>query len=103
MQHLLSAWAMHSAYTDLPRSLMKRLRDAGFGGITVKLVPQINTYFIRNYSYHLATLIGLYAQGQGKVEKEVVELWLREFADLSERGEYFFCLNQFLFWVEKAG
>jgi ubiquinone/menaquinone biosynthesis C-methylase UbiE len=104
MHRFLAAFSAHSVFTDLPRSLVRRLQEAGFMEISVQLVPQINISFNpESFGFHFANLVGTFVQANPKVSKEEVELWLRDFVSLSKRGEYFFNLNQFLFHASKTG
>ena len=56
-----------------------------------------NTSFGENrISYWLYKLIPGYVVGRGTVSQEEADAWAAEFADLDQRGEYFFSITSVL-------
>ena len=102
MDKVLTAWEEHCAHSDLPRVLEPQLQQAGFTVQAQQVVPQFNSTFSANtYSYHILGFIKPFAQGKNRVSAEEAEAWAQDLMRLGETGEYFFCLNQFLFLVGK--
>ena len=64
---------------------------------THRAVPIINTSFSENsFSYWITKMIPGYVIGRGAVSKEEADAWAAEFAELDQRGEYFFSLTPVL-------
>jgi arsenite methyltransferase len=103
MQRVLAAFAEHCAYQDLPRMLGPKLRTAGFALTHQQVLPQFNPIYEQNlYSHRLAAGIRAFVPGRkGVTEQEATE-WMEDLQQLGEQGNYFFCLNQYLFLVAKA-
>jgi ubiquinone/menaquinone biosynthesis C-methylase UbiE len=102
MQRVLSAWTEHCAYADLPRTLRSKLISAGFSVDRIQVIPQFNpTYDPNTYSHPLIDVIRAFVAGrQGLTEAEAAE-WAEDLRRLGEQGDYFFCLNQYLYLVRK--
>lgn len=102
MNRVLSAWEEHCAYADLPRVLGKQLKQTGFDIQSQHVVSQFNSTLDPDaYSYHIINFIKSFTPGRRGVSEEEAEIWARDLAQLGEKHEYFFCLNQFLFLVTK--
>lgn len=102
MNKVLLAWEQHCAYSDLPRTLGKKLREAGFNIQAQNIIQQFNSTLNADaYSYHAITFIKSFIPGRVGISKEEADLWAKDLIQLGERNEYFFCLNQFLFSVSK--
>jgi ubiquinone/menaquinone biosynthesis C-methylase UbiE len=102
MQRVLSAWTEHCAHADLPRTLRSKLISAGFSVDRHQVIPQFNPIYDPNtYSYPLIEVIRAFVVGrQGLTEAETAE-WAEDLRRLGEQGNYFFCLNQYLYLVTK--
>lgn len=91
MQRVLDVWDSHAPFPNLPAILPERLRSHGFQVIHQLPVPIINAVYSDNsFSRWLAPMIKGYVIGQGVLPTEVVEAWADEFADLDERGAFWF-------------
>ena len=102
MHRVLSAFEEHCAYSDLPRTLASKLKLAGFKLGQQRVVPQFNPAYDSNtYSYQIIGIIRSFVPGRKRVTDEEAEAWADDLRQLGERGEYFFCLNQFLYFVTK--
>jgi ubiquinone/menaquinone biosynthesis C-methylase UbiE len=102
MRRVLAAFEEHCAYSNLPRTLGSKLRSAGFELHAQSVVTQFNpSYDANTYSFHLVRLVSSFAAGRKSVSREEANEWASELRLLGERGEYFFCLNQFLAVVVK--
>ncbi|HEU5295267.1 MAG TPA: methyltransferase domain-containing protein [Burkholderiaceae bacterium] len=99
---VLSAFIEHCAIPDLPRTLGPRLKLVGFTVEDAQVIVQFNpTLAANSFSYHLIPIAKAFVSGRHGVTEAEAQAWADELYDLGERGEYFFCLNQFLFAVTK--
>jgi ubiquinone/menaquinone biosynthesis C-methylase UbiE len=97
MWRVLDGWSAHATHRDLPKILAGELRKAGLQLLRQRGVPILNTSFGENrISYWLSKLITGYVVGRGAVSQEEADAWAAEFADLDQRGEYFFSLTSVL-------
>lgn len=104
MQRVMAAFAEHCAHQDLPRWLSPRLQSVGFEVAHEQVLPQFNpTYAPNTYSALLAGAIASFVPGRGGVTAEEAAEWASDVHQMGATGEYFFCLNQYLFSVTKAG
>jgi len=102
MHRVLSAFADHCAHQDLPRLLASKLRSAGFAIGHRQIIPQFNhTYDPNRLSYHLVRGIQSFLSGRKDMSEQETAEWAEDLQRLGEQGNYFFCLNQFLFVVTK--
>ena len=97
MRRVLDGWSAHVTYRDLPTIIAGELRKAGLQLLRHRAVPILNTSFSENrISYWLCKLIPGDVVGRGAVSQEEADAWAAEFADLDQRGEYFFSLTPVL-------
>lgn len=97
MRRVLDGWSAHEAHRDLPTILAGELRKAGLQLLRQRAVPMINTSYAENsFSYWITKVIPGYVISRGAVSKEEVDAWAAEFAELDQRGEYFFSLTPVL-------
>jgi ubiquinone/menaquinone biosynthesis C-methylase UbiE len=102
MDRVLAAFKEHCALPDLPRTLGTKLKQAGFTLGNQRVIVQFNPTFDANaYSYHAIDIIRSFVPGRKGVTEAEAEAWASELRQLGEAGEYFFCLNQFLFLAIK--
>ena len=95
---IAAAWNEHLPDPHLPRSLLPRLRAAGFTIQEVRIVPILNTeYGPTTFSYNLAALIASFVPGHRGITDNDATGWLNDLADLQQHGQYFFSLNRYLF------
>ena len=102
MSQIMQGWEMHCADPQLPRTLIPRLRAAGFRIVGVEGYPIVNTtYRSGDFSHGLSQLIANFLQTRG-FERRVVDAWLADLWETEQRNESFFSLNRYFFSVEKA-
>lgn len=102
MARVLSAWDEHFAHAELPRTLSRQLREAGFALRERTAIPMFNPEFGNNtYGKGLLALMASFAVGRNGVSENEANAWFAEFAELNERGAFFFSLNRYLFVVDK--
>jgi arsenite methyltransferase len=65
--------------------------------IRQRAVPIVNMSYSENsFSALVAKLIAPYVVGRGAITREEANDWLAEFADLEQRGEYFYSATPIL-------
>ena len=97
MRRVLDGWSAHETHRDLPTILAGELRKAGLQLLRQQVVPIFNTSFSENrFSDWITKVIPGYVIGRGAVSKEEADAWAAEFAELDQRGEYFFSLTSVL-------
>jgi arsenite methyltransferase len=102
MGRLLAAWMERFADPYLPRTLARRLRDAGFQvdrrDVLVLLNPEYdpNTYSVAN-----GEIMADFAVTQGRLTRDEVNAWTQDLYRLGEEGLYFFSLNRYLFLAHR--
>ena len=102
MQKVLSAYAEHCVHSNLPRTLVPKLKQTGFKLQSQRVVSQFNLSLEPNtFSYGLVDIIRSFVPGRQGVTKEEADQWSDELRQLAEQEEYFFCPNQFLYLVTK--
>src|SRR6516162_5919131 len=97
MRRVLDGWSAHETHRDLPTIIAGELRKAGLQLLRQRAVPILNTSLSESrISYWLCKLIPGYVIGRGTVSQEEADAWAAEFADLDQRGEYFFSITSVL-------
>jgi arsenite methyltransferase len=102
MARVLAAWDEHFAHGNLPRTLSRQLRDAGFTVRKRMAIPMFNPEFEDNtYGKGMLTMMASFAPGRKGVTQSEADAWFAEFAILGKEGKFFFSLNRYLFVAEK--
>jgi arsenite methyltransferase len=102
MARVLAAWDEHFAHANLPRTLSRQLKDAGFRVRERLAIPMFNPEFEDNtYGKGMLTMMASFAPGRKGVTQSEADAWFAEFADLGQEGKFFFSLNRYLFVAEK--
>jgi ubiquinone/menaquinone biosynthesis C-methylase UbiE len=102
MAKMLAAWEAHCTDSRLPRTLVSRLRAAGFAVEGVSGFPIINTTLAEeNYSGGIIAMIVDFIRKQGSVPPVDLDAWRAEQVALSDRGEYFFASVRYMFRARK--
>lgn len=102
MDRVVAAWIGRFADPHLPRSLSRRLRDAGFHirqrHTLVLLNPEYdpNTYSAANIS-----IMADFVTSRHDLTPEEVQAWQQDLIQLAAEGRYFFSLNRYLFLADK--
>ena len=104
MRRILTSFAAHAPYSDLPAILPTRLRAVGLTSIRQTPMPVLNTsYHANSFSYWLARAIRLFVLGRQAVTAEEAGAWLDEFEELERKGGYFFSSTPILTEAIKLG
>jgi arsenite methyltransferase len=102
MARMMKGWEMHCADPRLPRTLIPRLRAAGFKIVGVEGYPIVNTtYRPGDFSYSLSRLIADFLVTRG-FDRPVLDGWLADLSATEQRNSSFFSLNRYFFSVEKS-
>lgn len=102
MAQVLEAWREHGADSRLPRTLPKRLREAGFKLDRVAVIPIINIEYDPNtYSHSMIALMAKFGAGRQGLTKQTLQQWADDLKAHGERGEYFFSVNRYAFIAHK--
>jgi len=103
MARVMEVWDGHLADPNLPQTLARKLRDAGFGDINVEPVIQVETKF------HPSSVSGVvmkfvvgYVESQGIPESEA-SAWKEDLENLGADDDYFFSSNEYMFTGRKLG
>ncbi len=98
MARVLRAWEGHLSHPSLPRTLVARLRRAGFEGVAAEGHTFATTEFTpESYGVSIIPLITGYVAGKDGIAKEDAESWAHEQRQLGELGQFFFACTQFSF------
>ncbi len=102
MQRILAAWNERFADPYLPRTLARRLHDAGFAvrsrDVLVLLNPE---YDPDTYSVTNSRIMADFVVGRQAITRDEVQAWTRDLEQLGRQDDYFFSLNRYLFLAEK--
>lgn len=102
MRRILTAWEKHAANPFLPRTLMGKLKDAGFQNETIKIIPLLNEKFESNtYSNRMIDLILPFVIEKEEILKDDAEDWALDLRERGKTGDYFFSLNRYYFQARK--
>lgn len=102
MAQIMKGWELHCAHSQLPRTLVPRLRAVGFTIVGVEGYPIINTtYRPGDFSYGLSLLIAEFLRGRG-FDSRIVDGWLADLREMEQRNASFFSLNRYFFSTEKV-
>lgn len=99
---IVDAWTEHCAQEEVPMRLPGAIRAAGLNVKQVKAFPLMNYNFDKDaFSYWMSTVIGSFSVGRRGLTQEDIDIWRKGLENLQEKGEYFFCINRYIFEVIK--
>jgi ubiquinone/menaquinone biosynthesis C-methylase UbiE len=102
LRRLLEAWIGRFADPHLPRTLARRLRDAGFHVDRREVLVLFNPeYDPDTYSVANGQIMADFAVAQGRMARGEAEAWIADLQRLGREGRYFFSLNRYLFLATK--
>ena len=97
-QKIFSAWDEAVPSPNLPVHLKPLLQKQGFSNIQVEPIPILNTeYSPSNFSHSMLKWISKNALTRGVINKEQRTNWLEDLEKKGRSGNFFFCVNRFLF------
>jgi ubiquinone/menaquinone biosynthesis C-methylase UbiE len=101
-QTVFNAWDDALVNPNLPRRMGPLLRRAGFGAVRVEAIPILNPGYTENsFSAGMLQNFARIAVRQKMITQEQSAAWLAGIDELAGEGEYFFCVNRFLFTATK--
>jgi len=102
MARIMKGWETHCAESRLPRTLIPRLRAAGFKVVGVEGYPIVNTtYRPGDFSHGLSRLIADFLLTRG-VDAADVDGWLADLVSIEQGNSSFFSLNRYFFSAERG-
>ncbi len=100
---IFSAWDAAVPSPNLPVRLGPILIDNGFCNVDVEPIPILNTeYTPSQFSHGMMNWITRNALKKGFITKEQSQNWLDDLDEKGKSGNYFFCVNRFLFSAQVA-
>ena len=97
-QKIFSAWDEAVPSPNLPVHLKPLLQKQGFSNIQAEPIPILNTEFSpSNFSHSMLKWISKNALTRGVINKEQRTNWLEDLEKKGRSGNFFFCVNRFLF------
>lgn len=102
MAAVMRSWEAHCAHPRLPRTMARRLGDAGFVLDEATVFPILNLQWGDDtYSKGLARFIGEFVAKRGDIDDDELAAWADELPRLSDQGRYFFSSSRFIFNASK--
>jgi ubiquinone/menaquinone biosynthesis C-methylase UbiE len=102
MKNVLQAWTEHCAHTNLPRTLIPKLRAGGFTVLSANPLQQFATDFSQStYAYHVVPFVGNFVTGRQGLSAADTDRWAQDLDNCAQRGEYLFWLNQLMVVAQK--
>ncbi len=99
---IISAWSDHCAQARVPLRLAAVMRSADLKIKEISSFPLFNSaYDGRSFSYWMSKIIGDFVVGRNGLIQEEVDAWQQDLDQLGQKGDYFFCLNRYLFEAAK--
>ncbi|MBT8437901.1 MAG: methyltransferase domain-containing protein [Gammaproteobacteria bacterium] len=87
---------------NLPRRLRPMLGKVGFSALRVEAIPVLNaSYSKSSFSANMLQNYAATARRSGAISDAQADAWLAGIERLIQKGEYFFCVNRFLFTAIK--
>jgi arsenite methyltransferase len=103
MRRLLTAWMERFADPHLPRTLARRLQDAGFQVDRRQVLVLFNPeYDPDTFSLANGQIMADFAVARQKMTRDEAEAWIDDLSQLGREGRYFFSLNRYLFLATRA-
>ena len=100
---IFSAWDAAVPSPNLPVRLAPLLVENGFCNINVEPIPILNTEYTQSqFSHGMMNWITRNALKKVVITKEQSQKWLDDLDEKGESGNYFFCVNRFLFSGQMA-
>ena len=96
-ERVMKLWDEHLVDPNMPQTFTPKLRDAGFNVDMVEAVTSAEIDASEDsMNHYLMQFISPFAVAQG-MEKEEVDAWLADLAELNERGDYFYSFTGYIF------
>jgi len=97
---MINAWKQHCAQESVPMRLPRSINSAGLQLQNVRALPIMNTHYNEvNFSYWLSKIIASFAIGREGLTHSDSDAWIAGLNSLEQSGEYFFCINRYLYEI----
>jgi ubiquinone/menaquinone biosynthesis C-methylase UbiE len=104
MRRVLETWNEHIPHPQLPRTLVRRLWQAGFTEVKVDVVPLLNLVWdAQTYSVGMMTMLGNFVTGRNGLTADDIAAWKADAKAIGDEGGYFFSLNRYVFTGRRPG
>jgi ubiquinone/menaquinone biosynthesis C-methylase UbiE len=101
-RRILDAWGRAVKNPNLPRRLRPVLMQFGFKALRVEAIPVLNAAYSKSsFSANMLQNFAETARKLNAISMAESEAWLEGIEKLIQDGEYFFCVNRFLFTAIK--
>ena len=101
-RRLFASWESSVPSPHLPGRLRGLLYGVGFSNVRVEAIPIINTcYLPDNYSVGMVDYMLRTELEAGTISQAAADTYVADLKQRSDAGEYFFCVNRFLFTAVK--
>lgn len=98
MRRVIETWNEHIPHPQLPRTLKRRMTQAGFDAVRVEVVPLLNIdYDPETYSVGMMKMIGHFATGRNGLTEADIAAWRDDAKAIGAEDAYFFSLNRYVF------
>ncbi len=98
MTRVMDEFAAHCAYKSLPVTLGSRMTRAGLTITDRHVIPQFETEFDEaSYSAQVIPIVASFVAARPGIDADEAQAWADDLREVGKRGDYFFCLNQYLF------
>ena len=99
---IIDAWDTTVSSPNLPKKLTKLLLDKRFHSIKSKVIPLLNSeYLPDSFSGSAIEWLPKTAYKRGGISRTQGKLWVEDLKQRGKDGNYFFCVNRFLFTAYK--
>lgn len=100
---IIDAWSEHCIQASVPMRLSGAIRTANLKIKQITALPLFNYNYDENaFSYWVPKIIGSFVLGRNGIEQTDIDAWLSGLENLGKKGDYFFCINRYLFEVIKS-
>ncbi len=101
-EKIVSAWDAAVPNPQLPARLLPLCRETGFDDIQIEAIPLISTDANPDgFSMSALSQCAADAIAQDRISEAQGAAWLGELCDLYAESRFFFCVNRFLFSMQK--
>jgi len=103
MDRVMAAWDTHCPHPNLPASMARRLRGAGFGAVEQTPLPMlITSNHQHSFTYWATRVMAGLAVAQDAVSATEAEAWLADLDELDRKGEFFYSAMTVITRARKA-
>lgn len=102
MRRVIETWNEHIPHPQLPRTLKRRMLQAGFDSVRVEVVPLVNIdYDLNTYSVGMMAMLGNFVTGRNGLSAADIAAWQEDARAIGAEDGYFFSLNRYVFIGER--